>query len=633
MSTKDGLIYRKEKSMKTLEEIHQIREQKRKELDLRVNIKADTREKHILVCRGTGCTSSKSPEIIENFRKIIDEKGIQNVRVIQTGCFGLCAKGPIVIIRPEDTFYAMVTPEDCREIIEKHIEKGEIVERLLCKDVDNTMVNRLDELNFYKKQKRIALKNCGIIDPEQIDEYIAFDGYKALEQVLTSMSPDDVINEITESGLRGRGGAGFPTGKKWLFTKQAEGDQKYVVCNADEGDPGAFMDRSILEGDPHSVLEAMEIAGYSVGADKGYIYVRAEYPIAVQRLQVAIDQAREYGLLGKNIFGTDFSFDIEIRLGAGAFVCGEETALLESIEGRRGQPRVKPPYPANSGLWGKPTLINNVETYANITRIILNGAKWYASIGTEKSKGTKVFALGGNVNNIGLVEVPMGTTLREIVFDIGGGIPNGREFKAAQTGGPSGGCIPKEHLDTPIDYESLSNIGSMMGSGGLIVMDDSKCMVNIAKFYLDFTVSESCGKCTPCRIGTKRMLEILERMCEGKADEDDLYKLEKLALNIKKSAICGLGQTAPNPVLSTLKYFRDEYMEHIKYKKCRAGQCKALANIEIDPKKCKGCGICKRNCPVNAITGEPRQPHKIDPDVCIKCGTCVDKCPFKAIMN
>lgn len=619
--------------MKTLEEIHQIREQKRKELDLRVNIKADTREKHILVCRGTGCTSSKSPEIIENFRKIIDEKGIQNVRVIQTGCFGLCAKGPIVIIRPEDTFYAMVTPEDCREIIEKHIEKGEIVERLLCKDVDNTMVNRLDELNFYKKQKRIALKNCGIIDPEQIDEYIAFDGYKALEQFLTSMSPDDVINEITESGLRGRGGAGFPTGKKWLFTKQAEGDQKYVVCNADEGDPGAFMDRSILEGDPHSVLEAMEIAGYSVGADKGYIYVRAEYPIAVQRLQVAIDQAREYGLLGKNIFGTDFSFDIEIRLGAGAFVCGEETALLESIEGRRGQPRVKPPYPANSGLWGKPTLINNVETYANITRIILNGAKWYASIGTEKSKGTKVFALGGNVNNIGLVEVPMGTTLREIVFDIGGGIPNGREFKAAQTGGPSGGCIPKEHLDTPIDYESLSSIGSMMGSGGLIVMDDSKCMVNISKFYLDFTVSESCGKCTPCRIGTKRMLEILDRMCEGKADEDDLYKLEKLALNIKKSAICGLGQTAPNPVLSTLKYFRDEYMEHIKYKKCRAGQCKALANIEINPEKCKGCGICKRNCPVNAITGEPRQPHKIDPDVCIKCGTCVDKCPFKAIMN
>lgn len=617
--------------MKTLEEIHQIREQKRKELDLRVNIKADTREKHILVCRGTGCTSSKSPEIINNFRRILKEKDIQNVRVIQTGCFGLCAKGPIVIIRPEDTFYAMVKPEDCEEIIEKHIQQGELVERLLCKDTDNTVVNRLDELNFYKKQKRIALKNCGIIDPEQIDEYIAFDGYKALEQVLTSMSPDEVIEEVSKSGLRGRGGAGFPTGKKWLFTRQAEGDQKYVVCNADEGDPGAFMDRSILEGDPHSVLEAMEIAGYSVGANKGYIYVRAEYPIAVQRLQVAINQARDYGLLGQNIFGTDFSFDIEIRLGAGAFVCGEETALLESIEGRRGQPRVKPPYPANVGLWGKPTLINNVETYANITRIILNGADWYASIGTEKSKGTKVFALGGNVNNIGLVEVPMGTTLREIVFDIGGGIPNGREFKAAQTGGPSGGCIPKEHLDTPIDYESLSNIGSMMGSGGLIVMDDSKCMVNIARFYLDFTVSESCGKCTPCRIGTKRMLEILDRMCEGKAEEDDLYKLEKLASNIKKSAICGLGQTAPNPVISTLKYFREEYEEHIKYKKCRSGQCKALANIEIDPSKCKGCGICKRNCPVNAITGEPRQVHKIDPDICIKCGTCVDKCPFKAI--
>ncbi len=617
--------------MKTLEEIHQIREQKRKELDLRVNTAADTREKHILVCRGTGCTSSNSPDIIDNFRKILKEKNIQNVRVIRTGCFGLCAKGPIVIVRPEDTFYAMVTPDDCREIIEKHIEKGEIVERLLCKDLDNKMVKRLDELNFYKKQKRIALKNCGVIDPEQIDEYIAFDGYKALEQVLTSMTPEEVINEISESGLRGRGGAGFPTGKKWLFTSQAKSDKKYVVCNADEGDPGAFMDRSILEGDPHSVLEAMEIAGYSVGADKGYIYVRAEYPIAVQRLQVAIEQARDYGLLGKNIFGTNFSFDIEIRLGAGAFVCGEETALLESIEGRRGQPRLKPPYPANSGLWGKPTLINNVETFANITRIILNGAKWYASIGTEKSKGTKVFALGGNVNNIGLVEVPMGTTLREIVFDIGGGIPNGREFKAAQTGGPSGGCIPSEHLDIPIDYESLSSIGSMMGSGGLIVMDDSKCMVNISKFYLDFTVSESCGKCTPCRIGTKRMSELLEKICNGEADEDDLYKLEKLALNIKESSLCGLGQTAPNPVLSTLKYFRDEYMEHIKYKRCRAGQCKALANIEIDPEKCRGCGICQRNCPVNAITGDPGKPHKIDPYICIKCGTCVEKCPFLAI--
>lgn len=616
---------------KTIEEIQRIRRQKREELDLRVNTKADTREKHILVCRGTGCTSSKSPEIMERFKELLKEKEIENVRVIQTGCFGLCAKGPIVIIRPEDTFYAMVTPQDCEEIIQTHIVEGKLVERLLCRDIDSTIVKSLDELNFYKKQKRIALKNCGIIDPEEIDEYIAFDGYKALTKVLTSMTQDEVIEEISNSGLRGRGGAGFPTGKKWSFTKMAQSNQKYVVCNADEGDPGAFMDRSILEGDPHSVLEAMAIAGYSIGADKGYIYVRAEYPIAVKRLQIAIDQAREYGLLGKHIFNTDFDFDIEIRLGAGAFVCGEETALLESIEGKRGQPRVKPPFPANCGLWGKPTLINNVETYANITRILLKGAKWYSNIGTEKSKGTKVFALGGNVNNIGLVEVPMGTTLREIVFDIGGGIPNHREFKAAQTGGPSGGCIPKEHLDTPIDYESLASIGSMMGSGGLIVMDESKCMVNIAKFYLDFTVSESCGKCTPCRIGTKRMLEILDKICEGKGEEEDLFKLEKLALNIKKSAICGLGQTAPNPVLSTLKYFREEYSEHIKYKKCRAGQCKALANIEIDVEKCKGCGICKRNCPVNAIIGEPRQVHRIDPDICIKCGTCVDKCPFKAI--
>ena len=619
--------------MKTLEELHKIREEKRKELDLRVNIEADTRERHILVCHGTGCTSSKSPQILENFRRILKEKNIENVRVIKTGCFGLCAKGPIVIIRPEDTFYAMVTPDDCEEIIQTHIIEGKRVERLLCKDVDGKMVQRLDELNFYKKQKRIALKNCGVINPEDIDEYLAFDGYKALEKVLTEMSPDDVIKVVTDSGLRGRGGAGFPTGKKWEFTKAAEGEQKYVVCNADEGDPGAFMDRSILEGDPHAILEAMSIAGYTVGANKGYIYVRAEYPIAVKRLKVAIEQARDYGILGENIFGTGFSFDIEVRLGAGAFVCGEETALLESIEGRRGQPRLKPPFPAVSGLWGKPTLINNVETYANIAQIILNGAEWYSSIGTEGSKGTKVFALGGNVNNIGLVEVPMGTTLREIIYDIGGGIPNGRQFKAAQTGGPSGGCIPAEHLDTPIDYESLKEIGSMMGSGGLIVMDDTKCMVSLAKFYLDFTVSESCGKCTPCRIGTKRMLETLERLCDGKGEEEDIAKLEKLASNIQKSSVCGLGQTAPNPVISTLKYFRKEFEEHAIDKKCSTNECKALAKIHAIPEMCKGCGLCQKNCPVGAIEGEgPGAKRVINQDKCIKCGTCIAKCPFHAIV-
>ena len=619
--------------MKTLEEINKIREEKRKELDLRVNTKADTREKHILVCHGTGCTSSKSVDILNNFKKIIKEKNIENVRVIQTGCFGLCAKGPIVIIRPEDVFYAMVKPTDCEEIVEKHIQNGEIVERLLCKDIDNKTVKKLDELTFYKKQMRIALKNCGMIDPENIDEYIAFDGYKALEKVLKTMTPDEVIKEISDSGLRGRGGAGFPTGKKWQFTKDAVGDQKYVVCNADEGDPGAFMDRSILEGDPHSVVEAMMIAGYAIGADKGYIYVRAEYPIAVQRFQTAIDSAREYGILGKNIWGTGFNFDLEVRLGAGAFVCGEETALLESIEGRRGQPRLKPPFPANAGLWGKPTLINNVETYANITKIILNGAKWYSSIGTEKSKGTKVFALGGNVVNVGLVEVPMGVTLREIVYDIGGGIPNGRDFKAAQTGGPSGGCIPKEHLDTPIEYESLKEIGSMMGSGGLIVMDDSKCMVNLAKFYLGFTVDESCGKCTPCRIGTKRMYEILEKITSGKGEEEDIENLEKLAVSIQKASVCGLGQSAPNPVLSTLRYFRDEYEEHVKEKKCRAGECKAMMKLVIDPELCKGCGLCKRNCPAGAISGEVTKPHKIDNEKCIKCGVCLNNCHFKAIKN
>ena len=617
--------------MKTIEELNKIRSRKRVELDLRKNTKADTREKHILVCQGTGCTSSKSPKILENFKKIIEEKGLTNVRVIKTGCFGLCAKGPIVIIRPEDTFYAMVTPEDCEEIIQSHIIEGKVVERLLCKDIDGRKVTKLDDLTFYKKQKRIALKNCGVINPEDIDEYIAFDGYRALARVLIEMSQDEVIETIDKSGLRGRGGAGFPTGKKWRATKEAKGDKKFVVCNADEGDPGAFMDRSILEGDPHSVIEAMEIAGFAVGAEKGYIYVRAEYPIAVHRLQIAINQAREYGILGNKIFGTNFNFDIEIRLGAGAFVCGEETALLESIEGRRGQPRVKPPYPATSGLWGCPTLINNVETYANIAQIILKGPEWYSSIGTATSKGTKVFALGGNVNNVGLVEVPMGTTLREIVFDIGGGIPNGREFKAAQTGGPSGGCIPKEHLDTPIDYESLKEIGSMMGSGGLIVMDDTKCMVCLAKFYLQFTVSESCGKCTPCRIGTKRMLEILERLCDGQGEEYDIYRLEKLAANIKKASICGLGQSAPNPVISTMKYFREEFRQHAIEKECKAMECKALSRIEIDEDKCKSCGLCQKNCPVNAIEGEGREKRHINQDKCIKCMTCIRSCPFHAI--
>lgn len=617
--------------MKTIAELNEIRENVLKEISLRKDRNYTGREKHILVCGGTGCTSSHSREIIAKLEEKIKENGLDNVRVIRTGCFGLCAKGPIVVVRPEDTFYAMAKPEDVDEIVEKHLKSGEIVERLLCKDVDGSLVRSLDELNFYKKQHRIVLKNCGLIDPENIDEYIAFDGYKALEKVITSMSPDEVIKVVSDSGLRGRGGAGFPTGKKWQFARASESEQKYVACNADEGDPGAFMDRSVLEGDPHTVVEAMAIAAYAIGANKGYVYVRAEYPIAVKRLQIAIDQAKEYGLLGKNILGTEFSFDLEIRLGAGAFVCGEETALMESVEGRRGEPRPRPPFPAVKGLFGQPTLLNNVETYANITQIILNGAEWFASIGTEKSKGTKVFALGGNINNVGLVEVPMGITLREIVYDIGGGIPNGREFKAAQTGGPSGGCLPIEHLDTPIDYESLSAIGSMMGSGGLIVMDDSTCMVNLARFFLDFTVDESCGKCPPCRIGTKRMHEILNRIVSGKGKEGDIEKLEKLAMNIKRSSLCGLGQTAPNPVLSTIKYFKDEYIAHIKDKKCPAGECKALANIEINPELCKGCGICKRQCPVNAISGEVKQPHKIDPAVCIKCGACVAKCPFKAI--
>ena len=617
--------------MKSIEELNEIREKTFKEISLRKDINYPGNEKHILVCGGTGCTSSHSGKIIEKLNEQIKEKNIENVRVVRTGCFGLCARGPIMVIRPEDTFYAMATEDDVEEIIDKHIIKGEIVERLLCKDVDGTVVKKLDELNFYKKQHRIVLKNCGLIDPENIDEYLAFDGYKALEKVLTKMTPDEVIKEVSDSGLRGRGGAGFPTGRKWQFAKNSVDDQKYVACNADEGDPGAFMDRSVLEGDPHTVVEAMAIAAYAIGANKGDVYVRAEYPIAVHRLQVAIDQARAYGLLGDNIMGTGFKFDLEIRLGAGAFVCGEETALMESVEGRRGEPRPRPPFPAVKGLFGKPTLLNNVETYANITQIILNGAEWFASIGTEKSKGTKVFALGGNINNVGLVEVPMGITLREIVYDIGGGVPNGKEFKAAQTGGPSGGCIPAQYLDTPIDYESLNAIGSMMGSGGLIVMDDTTCMVNLARFFLDFTVDESCGKCPPCRIGTRRMLEILERLVEGKGQEGDIEKLEKLAMNIKRSSLCGLGQTAPNPVLSTLKYFRDEYEAHIKDKKCPAGECKAMTQVKIDKEKCRGCGLCAKNCPVSAIHGEIKSPFEIDSNKCIKCGVCIAKCPFRAI--
>lgn len=617
--------------MKTIEDLNEIRKKTLNDISLRKDINYKGNEKHILVCGGTGCTSSHSGKIIEIFNQLIKKNHLTNVRVVRTGCFGLCAKGPIIIIRPEDTFYAMSTEDDIPEIFEKHILHGEIVERLLCKDIDGTTVKKLDELNFYKKQKRIVLKNCGLIDPENIDEYLAFDGYKALEKVLTTMTPEEVIDVVKASGLRGRGGAGFPTGKKWEFTKMAVGTQKYVACNADEGDPGAFMDRSVLEGDPHAVVEAMAIAAYAVGADKGYVYVRAEYPIAVHRLQVAINQAKKYGLLGKNILGTGFKFELEIRLGAGAFVCGEETALMESVEGHRGEPRTRPPFPANKGLFGKPTLLNNVETYANITQIILNGAEWFASIGTETSKGTKVFAVGGNINNVGLVEVPMGTTLREIIFDIGGGIPNGRQFKAAQTGGPSGGCIPAEHLDTPIDYESLSAIGSMMGSGGLIVMDDSKCMANIAKFFLDFTVDESCGKCPPCRIGTKRMNEILTRLVNGKGEDGDIEKLEKLAKNIKASSLCGLGQTAPNPVLSTLKYFRNEYEAHIKDKKCPAGECKAMTKVMIDKEKCRGCSLCAQNCPVGAIHGELKSPFEIDQSKCIKCGVCLAKCPFKAI--
>ena len=591
---------------------------------------------NVLVCGGTGCTSSNSEQIIEKLQEEIKAQGLEKeVNVIRTGCFGLCALGPIMVVYPEGAFYSRVTVEDVPEIVSEHLLKGRIVKRLLYQEtvVDDNTTKSLNETTFYAKQMRIALRNCGVINPENIDEYIAQDGYAALGKVLTEMTPQEVIDLVLASGLRGRGGAGFPAGRKWQFAANSKAEQKYACCNADEGDPGAFMDRSVLEGDPHSVLEAMAIAGYAIGANQGYIYIRAEYPIAVKRLQIAIEQAREYGLLGKNIFDSGFDFDIDIRLGAGAFVCGEETALMTSIEGKRGEPRVRPPFPAVKGLFGVPTVLNNVETYANIPQIILKGADWFRSIGTEKSPGTKVFALGGKITNTGLVEVPMGTTLREVVEEIGGGVPGGHTFKAAQTGGPSGGCIPAKLIDTPIDYDNLIAIGSMMGSGGLIVMDETTCMVDIAKFFLEFTVDESCGKCTPCRVGTKRLLEILNKITSGNGTLEDIDKMEELCYYIKENSLCGLGQTAPNPVLSTLKYYRDEYEAHVVEHRCPAGACKALTNYSIIADKCKGCTLCARNCPVGAISGSVKQPHVIDTTKCIKCGVCMEKCKFGAVVR
>ncbi len=628
----------------TIQELEAIRKKKKALIDVRRVVREQGEKlakqtgyrKQVLVCGGTGCTSSHSMKVIAQLEESLKELGINDVLLVKTGCFGLCALGPIMIVYPEGAFYAQMTPEHAKAVAEKHLVKGgKIVKELLYQGTvasDGSIIP-FAETPFYKKQMRIALRNCGVIAPEDIEEAIAAGDYEALEKVLTSMTPDDVINEISASGLRGRGGAGFPTGRKWSFAKASAGDIKYVCCNADEGDPGAFMDRSVLEGDPHCVLEAMTIAGYAIGAHQGYIYVRAEYPVAVERLKIAIAQAREYGLLGKNILGSSFDFDIEIRLGAGAFVCGEETALMTSIEGHRGEPRPRPPFPAVKGLFGKPTILNNVETWANINPIITRGAAWFAGIGTQTSTGTKVFALGGKITNVGLVEVPMGTTLREIVEEIGGGIPNGKKFKAAQTGGPSGGCIPAECIDTPIDYDSLIAIGSMMGSGGMIILDEDTCMVDISKFYLEFTADESCGKCTPCRIGTKRLLQLLTKITEGKGEPEDLVKIEELASHMKQSSLCALGQSAPNPILSTLRYFRQEYVDHIEKKHCDAGVCKALLTYSIDPAKCRGCTLCARNCPTHAITGKVREVHVIDKDICIKCGVCMANCKFGAVVR